>query len=71
MINYQIHPNGKEEPFEDQILKGNFKTKNSVTVDEVVPTNTLADEYKAKALGSVGGSMVYMERNKLSWDGDE
>jgi len=36
-----------------------------------VPDSTFQAEYKSKAFGSVGGSMVYMERKKLTWDGDE
>lgn len=71
IMNNQIDPPRTEEPVEDQFLKGNFVTKNSVTMDEVLPAASLTEEYKAKALGSIGGSMVYMERRKLSWDGDD
>ncbi len=70
-MNYQIDPPSKEEPVDDEFLKGNFVTKNSVKMDEVLPADSLKEEYKAKALGSIGGSMVYMERKKLSWDGDD
>jgi len=30
----------------------------------------LAEELKQRALTSLGGSMVYMERTELTWDGE-
>ncbi len=69
-MNYQIDPPSKEEPVDDEFLKGNFVTKNSLKMDEVLPANSLKEEYKGKALCLIGGSMVQMERKKLSWDGD-
>jgi len=71
MTKHQPDPIGEDEPKEDQLLKGNFELKHAVKVDEVVPDSTFQAEYKSKAFGSVGGSMVYMERKKLTWDGDE
>lgn len=71
MTKHQPDPIGEDEPKKDQLLKGNFELKQAVIVDEVVPDSTFQAEYKSKALGSVGGSMVYMERKKLTWDGDE
>ena len=51
-----------------ELLKGNFKVKNKVKVnDEVIDPNS---EYRKKALNSIGGSMVFVERNKLVWDED-
>jgi len=50
------------------LLRGNFKVKNKVEVkDEEVDAS---DEFKKKALDSIGGSMVFVERNKLLWDED-
>ena len=51
-----------------ELLKGNFKVKNKVTLrDDEVNNN---DEYRKKALNSIGGSMVFVERDKLFWDDD-
>ena len=51
-----------------ELLKGNFTVKNKVKVnDEVIDPNS---EYRKKALNSIGGSMVFVERNKLVWDED-
>ncbi len=56
----------------DEILKGNFKVKNPVKLKEnTSKKQSLKDTLREKALGSLGGSMVYVERNKLNWDGDE
>jgi len=50
------------------LLRGNFKVKNKVELkEEEVDAN---DEYRKKALNSIGGSMVFVERNKLLWDED-
>jgi hypothetical protein len=57
----------------NEFLKGNFKVKRPVV--ESAPakdsaSTTFKDEYKKKALASVGGSMVFVEMDHLSWDGD-
>ena len=51
-----------------ELLKGNFKVKNKVKVkdEDINPNN----EFRKKALNSIGGSMVFVERNKLFWDED-
>jgi len=55
---------------EENILKGNFKTKKSVVSQEAKLSKTarIQEELKKKALSSLGGSMVYVERRKLVWD---
>lgn len=57
----------------NDFLKGNFKVKKDVI--EKAPliaseSQKLAEELKQRALTSLGGSMVYMERTDLTWDGD-
>lgn len=49
------------------LLKGNFAPKDQVTKDES-PADPKA-EYRKKAIESIGGSMVFVEREKLYWDG--
>jgi hypothetical protein len=55
---------------EDQLLKGNFKVKNPVAAVEKTEGTSFQEVYKKKAMASIGGSMVYMERTNLTWDGD-
>lgn len=58
----------------EEILKGNFKVKNPLNIKEEAPKNkkqVLQDEVKKKVLASLGGSMVYVERTRLNWDGAE
>lgn len=56
----------------DDILKSNFKVKNPIVIDENEPEHkaTLSEQLKKKALSSLGGSMVYVERTGLHWDGE-
>ena len=57
----------------DEILKGNFKIQNKIKDDKISinKKENLKQELKERALASLGGSMVYVERNKLNWDGIE
>ena len=55
-------------------LKGNFTVKKPVVEAPAVPGNEkqeLAEKLKKQVLTSLGGSMVYMERTGLMWDGDK
>jgi hypothetical protein len=56
-----------DEPF----LKGNFKTKRTIAVENGESKGSIQHELRKKALGTLGGSMVYMERNNLTWDGED
>jgi hypothetical protein len=51
-----------------ELLRGNFSVKRNVKKDEVEKVVDLAAEFKKKALESIGGSMVFVEREKLFWD---
>lgn len=55
---------------EEEFLKGNFKVKNSVKLSEAVSEESVQEQLRKRALASLGGSMVYMERNNLTWDGE-
>ena len=51
-------------------LKGNFKTARSITEDASSrQKEDLGTQLRKKALNSIGGSMVYVERTALEWDG--
>jgi hypothetical protein len=53
----------------NELLKGNFdvkrKVESTVNADGVAD---LASEFRKKALESIGGSMVFVEREKLFWE---
>ena len=48
------------------LLKSNFKPK--ATVDSEETPQDVSKEYEKKALENIGGSMVFVERKKLTWD---
>lgn len=50
-------------------LKGNYDLDERI-VDDTDETSSAKDEFKKKALNSIGGSMVFVEREKYVWDGD-
>ncbi|MCF8176886.1 MAG: hypothetical protein K9J74_00100 [Sulfuritalea sp.] len=53
----------------NKLLKGNFDVKRKVEVAENGSEETaLANEFRRKALESIGGSMVFVEREKLFWE---
>ena len=54
----------------DDILRGNFKVKKPITLSQAKKKESVKDMLKKKALASLGGSMVYVERDRLIWDGD-
>jgi hypothetical protein len=57
----------------DDILKGNYKIKKQIKEKEISidEQEKLKEELKERALASLGGSMVYVERDKLFWDGSD
>jgi hypothetical protein len=60
-----------------ELLKGNFSVKKPVHAADGEasrqdgPAQALAERLKKAALASIGGSMVYMERTDLTWNGDD
>ncbi|MCA9398278.1 MAG: hypothetical protein KC684_08950 [Candidatus Omnitrophica bacterium] len=54
----------------DEILKANFKLKKEVKAEENKKAS-FQEEYEKKVFSSLGGSMVFMERDKLVWEGDQ
>ena len=45
------------------LLKGNYELGK-----EIKPKEMKKDEFREKALASIGGSMVFVERKKLLYD---
>ena len=50
-----------------ELLKSTFRVKQLVKREEEKPDKQA--EYQKKAIESIGGSMVFVERKKLYWDG--
>lgn len=58
----------------NDFLKGNFTVKKPVIEAPALPGNEkqeLVEKLKKRVLTSLGGSMVYMERTGLMWDGEK
>jgi len=62
----------------EDLLKGNFKVKKPVVDKQAEKSKMkkgsaeeIAKNLKKSALASIGGSMVYVERTDLVWDGDD
>lgn len=54
-----------------KILKGNYTAKNNPEVDDQNDSEvSFENEFKKKAIENIGGSMVFVERKKMLWDGD-
>ena len=55
-----------------KFLKGNYALPDTATPSRPEPetdeAKDLAQELRQRALASIGGSMVYVERTALSWD---
>ena len=53
------------------ILKGNFKTKKKPKLSEKKKDkSSFNEEFKRKAIENIGGSMVFVDRKTVVWDGD-
>ncbi len=51
-----------------ELLRGNFEVKRKVEVNETKDDAAeFKNEFRKKALESIGGSMVFVEREKLFW----
>lgn len=56
-------------------LKGNYPVKREIIEkdqnQDAQSSQELAAKLRKAALASIGGSMVYMERTDLTWNGDD
>ena len=54
-----------------EFLKGNFEVKNMPKeAKKDGAEGSLTDRFRKAALNSIGGSMVYVERTDLTWNGE-
>ena len=51
----------------NDFLKGNYKVDVVINDDKTEEK----DDFRENALNSIGGSMVFVERKKMVWNGDE
>jgi len=51
----------------DNLLKGNYETDKKVLNKD---NKEKKDDFKTRALASIGGSMVFVEKEILTWDGN-
>jgi len=51
----------------NELLKGNFQTKNQVT-DSPAKEETLEDRFEREAKKRLGGSIAYVSKKKVMWD---
>lgn len=55
-----------------ELMKGNFEVKRKLAVTDTDDSSAdFKNEFKKKALESIGGSMVFVEREMLFWDDAE
>lgn len=53
------------------ILKGNFKVKKKPKpTKKSKKNNSFDEEFRKKAIENIGGSMVFVDRKTVVWDGD-
>ena len=67
---YTSRPHGLSSG-DDVFVSGIDATFNGAyTVVAQTAAERLSEEFRAKALSSIGGSMVYVDRTDLTWDGE-
>ena len=53
------------------ILKGNFKTKKTVTLKKEEIKDDLESRFEKKAMSRLGGSIAFVRKKKVKWDAEE
>jgi len=52
-------------------LKGNYKLKNKIKEKKLTKEQKLEQEFESNAKKRIGGSMVYVSKDKVNWDLDQ
>ena len=63
-LGYDIEDNSEEEDDESEY-------EMDSEIDEKDELEENKDDYEEKAINSVGGSMVFIERNRMIWKGED
>ena len=53
------------------ILKGNFKTKKTVTPEAKSTEDALEEQFEREAMKRLGGSIAFVSKKKVKWDLEE
>lgn len=48
------------------LLRGNFKTKQNVTLEK--KKESLEDRFEREAMKRLGGSIAFVSKKKIKWD---
>ena len=51
------------------VLKGNFKPRKAVSVEE--KSETLEERFEREALKRLGGSIAFVSKKKIKWSDDD
>jgi len=54
-----------------EFLKGNFDTKNDVTIKADEQEDSLEQRFEKEALKKLGGSIAFVAKKKVMWDMDD
>lgn len=54
----------------NKFLKGTYDIEKVIVGTHETETS-VEDDFRKKAINSIGGSMVFVERNRMVWDGNE
>ena len=54
----------------NNFLKGTYNIKKEISED-ITDNLSIEGKFREKAIASIGGSMVFVERKILIWDGGE
>jgi len=52
-------------------LKGSYKLKNKIKKKKLTKEQKLEQEFESNAKKRIGGSMVYVSKDKVNWDLDQ
>jgi len=52
-------------------LKGNYKLKNKIKIKKLSKEQKLEKAFEANANKRIGGSMVYVSKDKVNWNLEE
>lgn len=53
----------------NEVLRGNFKPRQSVTAQKA--EETLEDRFEMEAKKRLGGSIAYVKKKSVMWDADK
>jgi len=51
-----------------KLLKGNFDTRNNIDAPEA--GKSAVDEFEREAVNNLGGSIAFVSKKKVLWDGE-